>query len=290
MLVPLVVIAIVVFVVWIIYGRGAYIVYKYTQDEGVEIPSDMDRDQVMEALKKNLNYKDAKEIFFDEDGEICIAGKYDTYTVNVTDGRVYLNDSLYAEIYEGGGAAFSSLQKLGRFRLRTRHKKDRSRVEELLCIRAYITKAFNHNAPVNAHRKYTEMTRARKYSGLATAVCVILAVILCVTAVSRGMSDQTIDSVKDAYFESYSTSISIGKAFDDFFADPTWETYENNGIEYVKFAGECYYDDTIVLVVVTFEFLELDWFRISNITINGNSLSDYEKEELLTVVFDSYGQ
>lgn len=284
----LLIIGIILFAVWVMYGRGAYIVYKYQKDEGVLLPENTDKEQAMDAIKNNLGYKDTKEIFFDEDGEICIAGKYDTYVVNLKNGRVYMDDPLYSDISEYGNRAFSFLQKLGRFRIRARRKKDRARVEELLCIRAYIAKVFDHNAPVNAHKKYSDMIRAKKYSGIVLAVCVVLVTILFVFALSNGMEDQTIDSIKYANLESYSTDVRIGEAFDDFFVNPTWETYSIGEKEYVKFSGEFLYYGDKYLAVVTFEFLELDWFKVSNIAINGTNLNEWEIDELLTEIFYSY--
>ena len=181
-------------------------------------------------------------------------------------------------------------QKLGNFRIRSHRKKDRQRVEELLCIRAYITKVFNHNAPINAYKKYTDMTRARKYSGITTVICIILVAILLVCAIANGTEEQTIDSVKFAYFEDYSKEVSIGKALDDFFANPTWETYSENNKEYIKFSGEFLFYEKDALAVITFEFLEQDWFRISDISVNGVSLNEYEQDEFLTVIFDSYSE
>ena len=56
----------------------------------------------------------------------------------------------------------------------------------------------------------------------------------------------------------------------------------------MKFSGEFLYYEKDALAVITFEFMELDWFRVSNITINGNDLNEYEESEFLTIVFDSY--
>ena len=278
------------FIVWTVYGRGAYIVYKYQRDEGVLIPENADKDQVIEMLKKDLGYRDATEIFFDEKGDICIAGKYDTYKVGIINGRAYIDDPFYTEIDSTSGKAFSFIQKLGNFRLRSDKRKDRNRVEELLCIRAYVKKVFDHDAPINAHKKYEEMTRARKYSGIVTAVSIVLSVILIICAVASAMEDQTVDSVKDAYFESYSKDISIGEALEDFFADTTWESFSEGSKDYVKFSGEFLYYDKTALAVITFEFMENDWFRVSKITINGETLSEYEESVFLTVIYDSYGE
>ena len=284
----LLIIVLVLLVVWVVYGRGAYIVYKHKKDEGVLLPENADKEQVMEALKNNLGYKDAKEIFFDENGEICIAGKNDTYVVQIRDGRAYIDDYLFADISDDGNKTITFLAKLGNLRIRTRRKKNRARVEEIECIRAYVAKLFDRNAPVNAYKKYTNMTRARKYSGIVSVMCVVLAVILFVCAVVGGNEEQEIDSVKMAYLEDFSTEARIGEALDDYFVKPTWKTYSENGKEYVKFSGEFLYYGKTALAEITFEFLELDWFKVGDISINGSELSEYEMDEFLIEIFNSY--
>lgn len=275
------------FIFWTLYGRGAYIVYKYEKDDGVALPENIGKTQIMEKLKNDLGYKDTKEIFFDENGEICIAGKYDTYSVTVCEDRIYLDDPLYSDIKDGT-KAFTFLQKLGRFRIMSYRKKDRNRVEELLCLRAYVAKVFDPNAPVNAYKKYTSMTRARKYSAIVSIVCIALIVILFIVAINDGTKEQEIDSVKFAYLESYSEDVRIGDALEDYFASPVWETYSENSKDYVKFSGEFLYYEKDAIAVIKFEFMEQDWFRVSDITINGESLNDYEEDVFLTVIFENY--
>lgn len=278
------------FVVWVTYGRGAYIVYKHKKDEGVVLPENMDTAQFMEMLKKNLGYKDAKEIFFDEDGEICIAGKYDTYSVQIQDGRVYVDDPLYIQFNMEKSKTVSFLANLGNFRIRSRKKKDRFRVEEIECIRAYVAKVFDHNAPVNPYKKYSNMKRAQKYSIIVSVICIALVLVLFAVSLSNGAENQAIDAIKYSYFDGYSSDIRIGEALDDFFANPTWETYFENGKTYVKFHGELLYYDEPALAVITFEFMEQDWFRASRITINGYELDEYECDEFWYEIYYSYGK
>lgn len=275
--------------IWIIYGRGALIVYKHKKDEGVILPEGSDKDSVMEALKKDLGYKDAKEIFFDENGEICIVGKNDTYCVEVRDGRVFLDDPLLVDNNFEDSKALTFLAKLGSWKIRTK-KNNRRRVEEIECIRAYIAKVFDHNAPVNPHKKYTNMTRARKYSGVVSIICLALIVVLIVVAVTTGTKNEKIDGIKYAHLSAYSEKVTIGDAFNDFFADPSWESYKNGATEYVKFAGECTYYGNRALMVITFEYMENDWFKVSNISLNGTNLNEFEQAVILELIFDSYGK
>lgn len=276
-------------VVWFMFGRGALIVYKHKKDEGVSIPDGMDKDQIIDVLKKDAMYPDIKEFYFDENGDICIDGKYDTYNVEIIDGRAYINDPMLEEngAFEGGNKTVSSLAKIGYWKIRLK-RKNQKRVEEIECIRAYVAKAFNHNAPVNANQKYKSMKTARKYSNIISIVCTVLAVVLIIIAVSGGASDSKVNGVKDAYLKSYSDEITIGEAFNEFFSDPTWESYSEDGIDYVKFAGDCTFYDEDALMVVVFEYMENDWFKVKDIKLNGTSLNDFEEVAVLEKIFESY--
>ena len=279
-----------VFVFWIMYGRGALIVYKYKEDNGVTLPDGMDKDQLCEFLKKSLSYPDAKEIYFDEDGDICIECKYDTHVVSVFEGKAYVNDAMYenAGAFDGGNKAVTFLANLGYWKIRFK-RKNQKRIEEIECLRSYLVKALNHDAPINAHQKYTNFKNARKYTNIISAVAAALAVILVIAAFSSGLGNQKINGVKYAYLNAYSTEITINEAFNDFFDDPTWESYTENSEDYVKFTGECTFKGRPALMVITFEFMENDWFRVSNIKLNGETLSEYEEDAVLEKIFESYG-
>ncbi len=279
----------IVFIIWVLYGRGAYIVYKHKKDEGTVIPEGFDKDSVMEALKKDLGYKDAKEIFFDERGEICIEGKNDTYVIEIKDGRIYLDDPMMTNIDDSGNKAVTFLAKIGSWRLRTT-KKNRRCVEEIECIRAYIAKVFDHNAPVNANKKYTSMCRARKYSGVVSLVCVALAVILLVVSINSASKNQQIDGIKYAHLTAFSREVTIGEAFDDFFADGKWEAYTEDSDKFVKFSGTCSYYGESAKMVVTFEYVDDDSFEVKKMVIDGESLGLLEMSAVLEVIFDSYGE
>lgn len=275
-------------VVWFMFGRGAVIVWKHKNDEGTVIPEGMDKDQVIDILKKDAAYPDIKAFYFDENGNICIEGKYDTYSVDIIDGKAYVNDPMFEDgAFEDGNKAVSSLAKAGYWKIRLK-RKNQKRVEELECIRAYVAKALDHNAPINAHQKYKNMKTARKYSTIISIVCAVLAIVLFVVAISGGIGNSMVDGVKNAYLNSYSSEITIGQAFGEFFANPSWESYSENGTDYVKFAGECTYYGETALMVIVFEYMENDWFKVDSIKLNGEYLSELEESVILEVIYDSY--
>lgn len=276
-------------VIWFMFGRGALIVYKHKKDTGVPIPNGMEKDQLIDVLKKDAVYPDIKAFYFDEEGNICVEGKFDTYKLNIFDGVVFVDDPMLLDktAFGGNSSAVSFLSKIGYWKIRL-SRKNQKRVEELECVRAHIAKALDHNIPVNAHQKYNSMKKARKYSTVIIIVCSVLAIVLVIAAISGGVGDSKVDGVKNAYLESYSSDITIGEAFNEFFADPTWESYSENGIDYVKFAGECTFYGSDALMVVIFEYMENDWFRVNDIKLNGISLNNYEEDEILEKIYESY--
>lgn len=273
-------------VVWFMFGRGALIVYKHKKDEGVPVPEGMDKDQIMDLIKKDAMYPDIKTFYFDENGDICVEGKYDTYTIEINEGKMYVNDPMLEEegAFECGNKAVSFLANVGYWKIRFK-RRNQKRVEEIECVRAYVAKALDHNAPVNANRKYADMVKARKYYTLIGVVGIVLAVVLLVVSFTIGAQNQKINEVKNAYLKSYSTEVTIGDAFENFVSNPVWKTYAEESKEYVEFSGRCTFDGDPANIVIRFEVQD-DIFWVDRITVNGG-LYVWE-DDALTAIYEDY--
>lgn len=284
-------VALLIFVFWVVYGRGALIVYKYQKDDGVELPEGMSKDDFSDVLKKEMSYPDLKTVYFDELGNVCLECMYDTYALEIIDGKAYINDPLYQdpETLKCSNKAVTFLSIIGYWRIRLR-RKNQKRIEEIECIRSYIVKMLNHDAPINAHRQYKNFKNARKYSLIVSIIGVILAIALFGSAFSNDTQNEKIYGIKHAYLEAYSSDVTIGDAFDAFFSNSTWETYSEGDTDYVKFAGECTFYGKPALMVVIFEYMENDWFKVSDIQLNGESLSSFDESSVLDKIFKSYDE
>lgn len=261
------------FVFWIMYGRGALIVHRHKRDEGVLLPQDLtNKEEIIEFLKKELTYKELKDIYFDENGNICIAGKYDTYYVHFNGERLYIDEQI-PTMFDT-----TSQPTSWAYIARLFNRKNAKRIEELECIRAYIIKTFDHSAPINAYQKYTKMTKAHKYSGWISGVFTVLIVILIISALSSG--NENVKSIRNGHFESYSTTITVGEAFEDFFVDTEWTSYDKGDEEYVKFSGECTWNNKKAEMNVVFK-IEGDRFFIDEIVL-------YTDNERITTLNESY--
>lgn len=282
-------IVVLLIIFWFMYGRGAWIIYNHKKDDGVSLPENMDKDQVMDALKKDLSYKDTKEIYFDEHGEICITGKYDTYCVRLIDGKACVDDLIINEY-----STENVKSKAASFLIKSAYvgslfdRKNARKIEEMECIRAYITKVFDHNAPINAHKKYTAMKNARKYSAKISALLIAGFVALMIIVVMNNTGNANV--VKDGYFSSYSTKITVGQAFDDFFSDPKWENYSEGASEYVRFTGGCTWEEEPADMIVIFK-VEEDVFYVYEVIVHADNMRfNIDEEYVLEAIYESYGK
>lgn len=98
-----------------------------------------------------------------------------------------------------------------------------------------------------------------------------------------------VNTILDGTFYDYPNT-SVGKAFDNFFANPKWEYFKSeDGSHIVEFQGEAMLGDEDVLIGIQFEIdintgrFEIVWFGV-----NGESQPDYERDEWLEVVYEDY--
>lgn len=94
-----------------------------------------------------------------------------------------------------------------------------------------------------------------------------------------------ISEVQDSYLSSYSTSVSIEKAFKSYFKKCKWSSYKEKGDSYVVFSGSCKYlgDDTDVKI--TFKVTG-DNFNISSLELDGIQQNDITLLYLLDSVYN----
>ena len=267
---------------WIMFGRGALIVHRHKRDIGVPLPQMLkNKGEIITFLKKELTYKDMSDIYFDENENICIAGKYATYYVHIDSERLYIDEHI-PTMYDTTPSPMQWAYIAKLF-----NRKNGKRIEELECIRAYVIKIFDHSAPVNAHQKYTRMTKAHKYSSWISGIFTALIVILVIASLSGGNGD--VQRVRNAHFKSYSTTITIGEAFEDFFVDTEWTSYDKGEDEYIKFSGECTWNNKDAEMSIIFK-LDGDYFFIDEIILYAEDkrITSLSEEYVLNTIYNNY--
>ena len=264
-------IALITALLWVTIGRNIYINAKYRGETGFMIESHMEREALMDFIRSKVFYPNAKEIFFDENGEVAIKGKYATHTVICEGNRVYVAKQS-SDLGKPEGVLSWMIYAIAL--IFTSGTEDVKRIEEAECLQTYIQKAFYPGAPVNAPSMKTTMERhykRRKIIIIGINV-ILLAIIVSVVLKDMNVTDPS-GGIKDSYLSEYSTEVTIGEAFEDYFSDPKWEKYKIGAQEMVDFRGGCMYLNEPATVIITF-VMDDDRFWVSEVKVNGDVLSD----------------
>ncbi|MCH5185368.1 MAG: hypothetical protein J1F64_04495 [Oscillospiraceae bacterium] len=78
-----------------------------------------------------------------------------------------------------------------------------------------------------------------------------------------------VQSIKNGYLSAYSTDITIGKAFEDFFGLPMWQSFKSDTDEQIiEFNGQCMYNDKTVGATIQFILNDDDTFQLYALAFN----------------------
>lgn len=142
---------------------------------------------------------------------------------------------------------------------------------------------------IHALRTGTEAERSKIRIGiLKTAVGVVVAVVvITVIAIKPDLIPNIIQpgyAVRSAYLTQYSEDITIEEAFDNYFRNPQWSVYEENGYSYVAFTGNCRFKEEEIDVRLIFQITG-EQFRTDRLDINGIEQNDLILYMLLASVY-----
>lgn len=118
----------------------------------------------------------------------------------------------------------------------------------------------------------------KKRSKIWIPIVIGVAILAIVLAIVFLKSDNA-ELVKTGTFNQYSEK-TVGEAFEDFFAEPAWNTYEENDNEYVKFTGRCTYDGEAVNATFIF-LIDGDEFSVNSCRIGDVEATTSEDFEYL---------
>lgn len=98
-------------------------------------------------------------------------------------------------------------------------------------------------------------------------------------------------SVKNAYLADYSSKVTIGRAFDDFLANPIWQYFESDkGEKVVQVNGTCKYNDKNVEAKVQFILNDDDTFKVHVLAFNDIEQSDLMLHGFLSKVYEDFNE
>lgn len=106
---------------------------------------------------------------------------------------------------------------------------------------------------------------------------VILSVLLLATLITGcGSSDKYVKLVKNGTLQ-MAPNIKIGKAFDNFFENPKWESFESSDKErVVEFNGNMTYNNKPATSKIQFIIKNDTSFELGAVQINNNTLNTLE--------------
>lgn len=254
---------------WQLDGRNIYICFRYSKEKGIPFNYEISREELMEKIRKDLHYPGLKETYYDECGRITLRCTFGPHSLKMEDGVLYISKS----------EALGSIRKKSHY------------LEEAECIKAYIQKMFDPDAPVNPSHRYNKLKKFRVKTLVAIAIVFICAGAMLIYADSESpnsLVDATKSSnISQSYLTSYSETVTIGEAFDNFFSETEWVPHSDGAREYVDFKGNCMYGDDTVTMIIRFA-VGAERFEIESITMDGEVLSPLDEAAVLETVYSTY--
>lgn len=255
--------------------------YESTSNK-IQLPDGMNSKSMMETLEEKFDYPYFEGIQCGENGECIIKGKYaECQVIFNSDGITYLSCK---EIKHEDLKFYSNSEQ----RLREGYL-------EAMAIRSYMNKFFNPTMTTNADRDFNRlksMEKQKKLLSPALSYCAaVICLIICVKIFFPNLF-QYITSpgreVRGAYLSQYSTEVTVGEAFDNYFDKGKWRKYKgDDGYKYVAFTGTCDYSGQTTDVRITFKITG-DNAMIDQVELNGQEQNGLVEIALLLDIYSGY--
>lgn len=247
--------------------------HKYNKSsKELQLPDGITSQTLLEALSGKFNYPYFQGIRYGENGECIIEGKHSIYAV---------------EFDENSKATLAC-------NLNVDDKKLRATMLEAIAIRSYINKFFNPALPFDAVKDLKVLKSAERQrktiafvlSVASTLIIIAIALEYALPGSLQRLAKPGIE-VRDAYLTEYSETVTVEQAFNNFFANEKWSTYESEGYSYVVVTGSCEFmgeqADTRLIFKITGE-----QFRVDSLDVNGQKQGDLVMYSLLSKVYEDY--
>ena len=117
---------------------------------------------------------------------------------------------------------------------------------------------------------------------VAFAVYMLYPVLYSDNARSKGVSD--------GYLSVFPAEATVGEVLDDFFANGKWENYEQDGVTFVHYSGECTSTQTgeKAVVGIYFKLNDDSSFEIDRMTMDGETMNLLRQNITLSEISNSY--
>ncbi|MFI3200445.1 MAG: hypothetical protein R3Y54_02820, partial [Eubacteriales bacterium] len=114
---------------------------------------------------------------------------------------------------------------------------------------------------------------ATKVGKLITGILSFIGVLVLLYVLYVYMNEKESLGISSSYMTQYSSTVTVGEAFDDFFSNSTWTNYEVGSNTMVEFTGGCQYLNSPAEAVIQFRLENNGTFHLISITMNGTKFN-----------------
>lgn len=140
----------------------------------------------------------------------------------------------------------------------------------------------------NTVMKTAKTYRIAEFLKLIFSLCAIGMVVLVIFSFFGFGEDEYIKTVKQGSFGSYPT-VEIGKAFEWYFSDTEWRSFESTeGVNVVEFTGYCYFLDMLTEVYMQFNVYSDGTFNVDYLSFDDDTQSYIMMAGLIEVIMEDY--
>ena len=252
-------------------------VYGPEHDRGqLPLPEGMSWEEAVDRIRRGFANPDVEQVTDTADAMTFYSKKRGTYQLkNTADGlkMTILTRSSKSSKKEYLYAVFSSVLLSQVIAILYPEKISAEQVEE---EKAAVRKLFG------AHKMPLVIELAITAAFVAFAAYVLYTTLYSDSARSKGVSD--------GYFSAFPAGTTVGEVLDGFFANGKWENYEQDGVTFVHYSGECVSTQTgeKATVGIYFKLNNNSSFEIDRMTMDGETMNLLMQNIALSEISDSY--
>ena len=252
-------------------------VYGPEHDRGqLPLPERMSWEEAVDRIRRGFANPDIEQVTDTADAMTFYSKKRGTYQLkNTVDGlkMTILTKPSKSSKKEYLYAVFSGVLLSQVIAILYPEKISAEQVEE---EKAAVRKLFG------AHKMPLLIELAITAAFVAFAVYMLYPVLYSDNARSKGVSD--------GYLSVFPAGATVGEVLDDFFANGKWENYEQDGVTFVHYSGECVSTQTgeKATVGIYFKLNNDSSFEIDRMTMDGETMNLLMQNIALSEISDSY--
>lgn len=252
-------------------------VYGPEHDRGkLPLPEGMSWEEAVDRIRRGFANPDVEQVTDTADAMTFYSKKRGTYQLkNTADGlkMTILTKPSKSSKKEYLYAVFSSVLLSQVIAILYPEKISAEHVEE---EKAAVRKLFG------AHKMPLLIELAITAAFVAFAVYMLYPVLYSDNARSKGVSD--------GYLSVFPAEATVGEVLDDFFANGKWENYEQDGVTFVHYSGECTSTQTgeKAVVGIYFKLNDDSSFEIDRMTMDGETMNLLRQNITLSEISNSY--